>query len=781
MFLLFQLKLSLRHIFRNKIFSIINIVGLSIGLSTCLLLFLYVNNELSYDSEIPDSDRIFRINTTINNVSTRATAFLCLNEAGENDIPEVETTTYFNFIDKIFIEINNVPQFENNILFAGDNFLEFFGIDVLDGDLNSLLKPNLVLLSENIAEKYFGDRSPIGDNMVIDGVNYTISGVIENPKPNMHFTYNVVVSLKGERGMRTYQSLKSRKATGFYIYYKLFEKEMSAEVEKKFPALLKDYIGDAPGPPIEAFVSSLQSLRSIHLDSHHQFELKANSYRKYISIFSLIGLLILLIACINFINMYTAASSTRNKEIGLKKTIGASKYQLIKQFILESFLLNLFAFILAIILVEIIRPFFNNLIHDEIVIDYASTKLILFSLLLLSVSTFLSGAYIAVYLARISPISSLANRSNQKRKRLKLRDILVVFQFVSAIALIASTLMINKQVRFLQNHDVGFEKENILILQMRNSIDKRDVVKSRVLELKDVVKAGYSHHHFARALQPNAFSFKGMDISIISTFAEYDYIETLGLEFIHKSFEDESELKGKIIINESLLKEIQTEFPDCDYEELVETTQDLKGVVKDFNFYSLHEKVGGFAIIISPNINFRYLHIKYKTKDFSSLIKEIENVWKEFHPDYPFEYFFLDEEMDKKYNSDITFGKVVSSFSLIAILISCIGLLGLSLFHTQQRTKEIGIRKTLGATTGSIIFLLNKSYLKWIFISVIISCPFVYYYMNKWLLGFAYRIDFDWWIVLLSGLAAIVIAFLTISIQILKSSKAKPVDSLRYE
>ncbi|NOQ27357.1 MAG: FtsX-like permease family protein [Bacteroidales bacterium] len=781
MFLLFQLKLSFRHILRNKVFSIINIVGLSIGLSTCLLLFLYINNELSYDSDIPDSDRIFRINTTINKISTRATGLLCLHEAGKNDIPEVEVTTCFDFIDEIRVNINNVPQNESNILLADTNFLDFFGIDILEGDPNSLLKPNLVLLSENIAKKHFGNKSPVGENMIIDGVSYTISGILENPKPNMHFTYNVVVSLQGERGMRTYQGLKSRKVMGFYIYYKLFDKEKSVEVENKFPVLVEKYIGDAPGPPIEAFVSSLQSLRSIHLDSHHQFELKANSYRKHISIFSFIGILILLMACVNFINMYTASSSTRIKEIGLKKTVGANRYQLIKQFLLESFLLNLFAFIFAIILVEIIRPFFNNLIHDEIIINYASAKVILFSLLLLFGSTFLSGGYIAVYLARISPISSLANWSKQKRKRLKLRDILVVFQFASAIALIASTLMINKQVSFLQNHDVGFEKENILVLQMRNSIDKCEVIKSRILELKDVDKAGYSYHHFARALQPTAFSFKGKDFSISAIFAEYDYIETLGLEFLYKSFEDESELKDKIIINESLLNEIKTEFPDCSYEELVEITQDLKGVVKDFNFYSLHEKVGRFAIIICPNTRSRYLHIKYKTKNLSSFIKEMRNVWTEIYPDYPFEYFFLDEAMDKKYNSDRTFGKVVSSFSIIAILISCIGLLGLSLFHAQQRTKEIGIRKTLGASTTSIIILLNKSYLKWILISVIISCPFVYYYMNKWLLGFAYRINFNWWVMLFSGVAAIVIAFLTISIQTLKSSKAKPIDSLRYE
>lgn len=781
MFLLFQLKLSFRHILRNKIFSIINIVGLSIGLSTCLLLFLYINNELSYDSDIPDSDRIFRINTTLNKKATRARALLCLNEAGKNDIPEVEATTCFNFIDRILVEINNVPQYEDNILLADTNFLSFFGIDILEGDPNSLLKPNLVLLSENTAQKYFGDKSPIGELMDIDGINYTISGILENPKPNMHFSYNVVVSIQGERGISTYQHLKASKLLGFYIYYKLFEKEKSKMVEIKFPSLMKKYIGDAHGPPIEAFVSSLQSLRSIHLDSHHQFELKANSYRKYIRIFSFIGLLILLMACINFINMYTATSSTRTKEIGLKKIIGASRYQLIKQFLLETLFLNIIAFVFAIVLVEIIRPFFNNLIHDEIVIEYTSAKMILFSAFLIFGSTFLSGGYIAIYLTRISPISSLSNRINQKKKRLKLRNILVVFQFVSAISLIASTLMINKQVRFLQNHDIGFEKENILILQMRNSIDKRDVVKSRILELKDVVKAGYSHHHFARALQPNAFSFNGKDISITSTFAEYDYIDLLGLEFVHKSFEDESELKGKIIINESLLNEIKTEFPDYSYEELAETTQELKGVVKDFNFYSLHEKVCGFAIIISTGIEFRYLHVKYKTRDFTSFIKEMGNVWKEIYPNYPFEYFFLDESMDKKYNSDRTFGKVVSSFSIIAILISCIGLLGLSLFHAQQRTKEIGIRKTLGASTTSIIILLNKSYLKWIFISVIISCPFVYYYMNKWLLGFAYRINFNWWVVLFSGVVAIIIAFLTISIQTLKSSKAKPVDSLRYE
>jgi putative ABC transport system permease protein len=781
MFLLFQLKLSFRHILRNKIFSIINILGLSIGLSTCLLLFLFINNELSYDSDIPDSDRIFRINTTLNEKSTWARGFLCLYEAGKTDIPEVEATTHFRFMDEIRVDINNDTQNEDNILFADTNFLEFFGIDILEGDPNSLLKPNVVLLSEDIAKKYFGNRSSIGKDMVIDGESYTVSGVLENPKPNTHFTYNIVISIQGEREQGTYQVLKGRKAMGAYIYYKLFDKEMSAEVENKFPALMEKYIGDAPGPPIEAFVPRLQHLRSIHLDSHYQFELKANSYRKYISVFSFIGILILLIACVNFINMYTASSSTRVKEIGLKKTVGASRYQLIKQFILEAFLLNLFAFIIAIILVEIFRPFFNNLIHDEIVIDYLNVKVILFSVFLLFGSTFLSGGYIAIYLARISPISSLANRSNQKKRRLKLRDILVVFQFASAIALIASTLMINKQINFLQNHDIGFEKENILVLPMRNSIDKREVIKSQILELKDVVKAGYSNHHFARALQPNAFGFKDKSFSITSTFAEYDYIDLLGLEFVHKSFEDESELYRKIIINESLLNEIQTEFPDCDYEELVETAEGLKGVVKDFNFYSLHEKVGGFAIIITPDLSFRYLHVKYKTKDFSSFVKQMENAWKEIYPDYPFEYFFLDQAIDEKYNSDITFGKVVSTFSLIAILISCIGLLGLSLFHTQQRTKEIGIRKTLGATTTSIIILLNKSYLKWIFISVIISCPFVYYYMNKWLFGFAYRIRFNWWIVLLSGLAAITIAFLTISIQILKSSKAKPVDSLRYE
>jgi len=781
MFLLFQLKLSFRHILRNKIFSLINILGLSIGLSTCLLLFLFINNELSYDSEVPDSDRIYRIKTTLNEQSTWARGFLCLYEAGKNDIPEVEATTHFRFMDEMRVDINNDTQNEDNILFAETNFLEFFGLDLIEGDRNSLLKPNIVLLSEDIAKKYFGNKSPIGKSMVLDGASYSVSGVLENPKPNMHFTYNIVVSMQGEREESTTQVLTNRKLMGSYIYYKLFKKEMSAEVETKFHALMEKYIGDAPGPPIEAFVPSLQALRSIHLDSHYQFELKANSYRKYIRIFSFIGILILLIACINFINMYTASSSTRIKEIGLKKTVGASRFQLIKQFLLESFLLNIFAFIFAIILVEIIRPFFNNIIHDEIVIDYLNVKVILFSLFLLFGSTFLSGGYIAIYLARISPISSLANRRNQKKRRLQLRDFLVVFQFASAIALIASTLMINKQVSFVKNHDVGFEKENILVLPMRNSIDKREVIKSRILELKDVDKAGYSYHHFARALQPNSFEFKDQDFSVASTFAEYDYIETMGLEFIHKNFEDESELDGKIIINESLFNEIQAEFPDCTYEDLVETEDDIKGVVKDFNFYSLHEKVGGFVIILRPNRINKYLHIKYKTNNISSLIKEIENVWKEIHPDYPFEYFFLDEEMDKKYNSDITFGKVVSSFSLIAIIISCIGLLGLSLFHTQQRTKEIGIRKTLGATTGSIIFLLNKSYLKWIFISVIISCPFVYYYMNKWLLGFAYQIDFDWWIVIFSGLVAIAIAFLTISFQILKSSKAKPIDSLRYE
>lgn len=781
MFILFQLKLSFRYILRNKIFSLINILGLAVGLSTCLLLFLYINNELSYDSDIPDADRIFRITTTLNEKYTRANSLLCLHEAGQKEISEVESTTCFNYIDKIRVKVNNTYQNENHILLADTNFLSFFNIKLLRGDSKSLEKPNLVLLSEEIASKYFGKSNPIGKSIEIDGVDYSVSGIIEKPKPNIHFTYNFVVSLQGERGQRTYQTLLRRQAMGFYVYYKLFNPNMSAVVESKFPAIMSKYLEGTPGPGVEAFVSSLQPLKAIHLDSHYQYELKVNSYRKYIRIFSFIGLLILAIAIINFINMYTASSSIRTKEIGLKKTIGASRVQLIRQFLSESFLINLFAFILAIILVEVIRPYFNNLIQDEIVIEYLNVKVILFSLILLFGSTFLSGGYIAIYLSKITPISSLVGRSIHKRKGITLRDILVVFQFASAIALIASTLMINKQVRYLQNQELGFDKENVLVIQMRNSIDKRDVLKERFLKLEDVVNAGYAHHHFARALQDNVISFKGKEFSVSSTFAEYDFIETVGLEFLSRNFNDKSELDYNIIINEAMLNEIKQEFPESNYDDLKESAGQYKGIVKDFNFYTLHKNVEPFIIIFNPKIKLRYLHIKFRTDNFSSFIREMESIWTDLYPDYPFEYFFLDEAIDNKYNSDRIFGKVISSFSIIAILISCIGLLGLSLFHTQQRTKEIGIRKTLGATTASIIILLNKSYLKWILVSVIISIPFVYYYMSEWLLGFAYRIGFSWGIVLLSGIIALFIAFITVSIQSLKSSKTKPADSLRYE
>lgn len=780
MLLLSHLKLGFRQIIRNKIFSVINILGLSVGLSTCLLLFLFINNELSYDSEIPDTDRIYRITTTLNKKYTRATSLLCLHDAAKKDIPEVESTTCFNYIDKIRVKVNNVYQNENNVLLADSNFINFFDIKLLRGDAKSLEKPNLVLVTEDIASKYFGKNNPIGKNIEIDGVDYSVSGIIENPKPNIHFTYNLVVSLQGERGQRTYQGLKNRQSMGFYIYYKLFNPNMKTAVENKFPAIMKKYLDGTPGPGLEAFVSRLQPLKGIHLDSHYQYELKTNSYRKYITIFSLIGLLILVIAIINFINMYTASSSIRNKEIGLKKTIGASRRQLIRQFLSESFLINLFAFILAIILVELIRPFFNNIIHDEIVIEYLNVKVILFSLILLIGSTFLSGGYIAYYLSNISAISNLVGRHN-RQKGLNLRDILVVFQFASAIALISSTLMINKQVRFMQNQELGFDKENILVIQMRNSIDKRDVLKEQILKLNDVLKAGYSHNHFARALQDNVISFHGKEFAVSSTFAEYDYLETMGLEFLSKNFEDKSELDYNIIINEALLNEIKQEFPESNYDDLKESAGQYKGIVKDFNFYSLHEDVEGFVFIFNPNIKLRYLHVKFKTENFSAFIEEMESTWTDLYPDYPFEYFFLDDAIDDKYNSDRTFGKVVSAFSIIAILISCIGLLGLSLFHTQQRTKEIGIRKTLGASTPSIIILLNKSYIRWILVSIIISVPFVYYYMNEWLIGFAYRIDFSWGVILISGLVALVIAFITISVQTLKSSRAKPVDSLRYE
>lgn len=778
--LFYFFKLSLRSLFRNKVFTLLNILGLAIGLSTCLLLFLYINNELSYDSSVPDADRVFRITTTLNEKSTWAKGLLCLHEVGQKDIPEVEETSCFNFIDKIRVQVNDNLYNESNILLADTNFLDFFGIEQLLGDQEALSKPNSLLLSETTAQKYFGTTNPIGENFQIDGVDYTIAGIIENPKPNMHFTYNVVVSLKSEREQQTYRILKARKVTAFYIYYKLFDKEKYHDVEEQFPDLMKEYIGDAHGPPIEAFVSKLQPLLSIHLDSHLQFELKENSYRKYIKIFSFIAIVILLIACINFINMYTALSSVRRKEIGLKKIAGASRYQLVKQFLTEAFVMNLIAFFMALIVVEMIRPIFNHLIHDEIIIQYTKPDVILFSVLLLLISTVLSGTYTAFYMAGISPAFKLIYNKT-RGKRVKLRDVFVIIQFASAIALIASTLMINKQVRFLQNQDVGFKKENVLILQMRNSIDKRDVLKESISNVKDVIKTGYCHHHFARELQPNSFEYNEKGFSILSTFADYDFIETMGLEFIYKGFKDKSELDNNIIINEAMLNDIKAEYPESTYDDLLESSEQIKGIVKDFNFYSLHEDVGGFAIIFSMGIRLRYLHVRYKAEDFSSFIHEIENVWTELYPDYPFEYFFLDEAMDKKYNSDITFGKVVSSFSLIAIIISCIGLLGLSLFHTQQRTKEIGIRKTLGATTSSIILLLNRSYLRWIFIAILLASPFVYYFMSRWLEGFAYRINFDWMLLIFAGVSAVLIAVITISLQSIKSSRAKPAESLRYE
>jgi len=795
-------KVAIRNILKYKMFSAINILGMSIGVTSCLMIILYVTHELSYDTFHSDANRIYQVglNGKIGGQDIRVSN-TCppMAEALVADIPEVEAATRIAQMNQPVVKNGEKIFTEEKVFFADSNFFEFFSYRLKEGDIKTALKePNTVVLTEVMARKYFGDQNPMGGLLVMGSENKTfkVTGIAETPPTNSHFTYNILVSAVSSEDLKSGIWLNNF----MYTYFKTKPNTSVDQVVTKFIPLVDKYIG----PEIEKFMGTtlkqmqeaggaygyyVTNIKDIHLHSTSQGDLEPGGNIMYVYFFSGIGLFILIIACINFMNLSTARSAGRAKEVGLRKALGSLRGQMIGQFIAESILYSLVAVVLALIACYYLLPTFNLLSGKELGMEVFQTPRFVAGIvgLVLFVGV-VAGSYPAFYLTSFSAVEVLKGKIRAGAKSKGIRSFLVVFQFGLSIFLIIFTVVVFQQIQFMQKKNLGIDKNNILILDNANRLgNNKEAFRNGLAQLTGIAKISYTNNTFPGVNNTTIFKTAGSEQDHIMGvyYADYDHQDVLKFElkdgrFFSKEFATDS---LAILLNEAAAKEFGFDNPvgeEVLYNDNGSTFKKYKviGVIKNFNFESFKEQVRPLSILLTQNAN--SLLVRYEG-DPAVMIQNVEKLWKQHAASEPFEYSFLDESFDRLFRAEQRMGKLFSVFSSLAIFIACLGLFALAAFTTEQRTKEIGVRKSMGASVFSLSILLSKEFTKLVVIAFVPAAILAWYISDTWLNSFAYRIDINPLVFVLSGVAAILIAWLTVSYQSIKAATSNPVNSLRYE
>ena len=786
------LKTTWRNIKRYKGYSSINIIGLAVGLACCILILLWVQDELSYDRFHVHADNLYRT-VTIYQKTEPATHYwpVCapLAPALKEDYPEIIKATRFTRLRRgQLIKYGDKSLLETQICLTDPDFFEMFTFPLAQGDPSSALSdPNSLIITEQMATKYFGSEDPLGKTLNINNeYDFTVTGIMKNVPHTSHLQFDFLLPFIRIEDFEKNWAVLDNWTLGGYATYVLLQKETSLqELNRK----IRDYI------PKHAARSKdflyLQPLKDIHLySSHIQFGIEGQGNIKYVYIFSVVALFVLVIACINFMNLATARSSNRAKEVGLRKVVGARRPQLMGQFFCESVLTALLSLILAVVLVELFLPPFRNLSGKPLESGFSGNINILLAIVIMALITgFISGTYPALFLSSLRPVKVFKGMLKTEGRGYLFRKILVVSQFSLSILLIICTVLVSSQVDFMRNRKLGLDKEQVVYLPIRSElVRKYDPLKIELLKSAGVrnVAASSNIPSYGVILTLDYITWEGKDpkdpkvLNLTST--GYDFIETLNMEMIEgRSFSEEYPSdENAVVINETAQKIIGMENPVGKRLMLGDTELPIIGIVKDYHFRSLHSEIEPLLLVNDPSL-YRYILIKLDSGDIPSALANIDNTWKTFFPDTPFEYHFLDEAYDNLYRTEQRMGTLFNYFTGLAIFISCLGLFGLASFMAEKRTKEIGIRKILGASVSGVVILLNREFIKWILIANIIASPVAYYAMSKWLQGFAYRINMEVWIFALAALAALAIAVVTVSYQSVRAATANPADSLRYE
>lgn len=796
-------RVAVRNILKHKFFAGINILGMTIGITACLLIALYVINEFSYDRFHVNAERIYQVGLhgKIGGQDVRVTN-TCppMAAALRQDIPEVESTMRLNGWGKPIFRNGEIVFTEDKVFAVDSNFFQFFSFKLISGNALTCLKdPNTVVLTKKIAHKYFGNESPLEKLIVVgnDKKTYKVTGVAADCPTNSHFLFNVLISAASDDNLKQNIWLNN----GMYTYFTLRPNTSVAAVESKFENLVEKYIG----PEIEKFMgTSLKQFREsggaygyfttkmpdIHLKSTAQGDIEPGGNMMYIYFFSGIGIFIIVIACINFMNMSTAQSAGRAKEVGLRKTLGSLRSQMIGQFLAESMLYSLVSIVVSVVLCYLLLPAFNTLSGKQLqILDLMNPWFIAGIVGLLIVVGLMAGSYPAFYLTSFSAVEVLKGKIRAGFKSKGIRSFLVIFQFAISIFLIIFTSVVYQQIQFMQDQQMGMDKKNVMILHSMSRLGtNQEAFRNALLQQPGVVKTSFTNSTFPGVNNTSVIRAAKSEQDHIAGiyYADFDHQSVLKFEmkdgrYFSKEFPSDS---TAVVINEAAAKEFG--FDKAAGEELLYNNNGdsvlsryrVIGIVKDFNFETFKDKVRPLTVFLTRKAN--NLLIRYEGNP-KAVVESTTKLWKQFSNNEPIEYAFMDEDFDRLFRAEERMSQIFTVFSGLAIFIACLGLFALAAFTAEQRTKEVGIRKVMGASVSSLALVLSKEFIALVLIAFIPAAALGWWISSQWLSSFAFRIGISPWIFALAGLSAIVIAFLTVSYQSIKAAMANPVNSLRYE
>ena len=799
------LKIAFRNLKKYKGYSFINIAGLAIGMAACITIFAFVKNAYSHDSFNKKADRIYRVNVEAKLNNKNAKVALTPAPLGpylKDKFPQIKDVVrlldmqVFSSMLTPVIKYNGKILRANHFILADSSFFNVFSFKMVMGNPNTALNsPFKVVLTKDAARKLFGNEDPVGKTITYnDKFTFTVTGVVDNPSPNstIQFDYlgslNSLPSLWGVPGI-----LKSTFQFNYYTYLLLNRNTQIGSIEKQAPHELEKYWGEKIKSMFGTPNLYFEKLCYQYWDNNVRYDIPIKGKRSTVAAFAIIAVIILLIACANFINLSTARALTRAKEIGVRKAIGGQRSQIIKQLMIESTLTSLIALFSAIALSEFFIPVINKLLEKSLSVDYLhNINIILIVLGILILTNLLSGLLPALFLSSFKPVSTLTGNMNDLKERRYGSRFFILFQFSAVIALTICTIIVANQYDLLEYQNIGFNKNNIIILKYNQGIDGSYIpFKQTLLENPHILgitaseqipgnlfPKGPRYFRGESGVKQLMFSFCSVDPDFIKVF---DIKLRAGRNF---TWGDQKNKLKEFILNETAVKQIGWTSKKAIGKPFDYSADSIKGqvigVLHDFNFQSLRSKVEPLVLEMGVN-SFQNLAVKVSSNDIAGSLGYIEKTWTKMFPNDPIQYNFLDKSLDALYKSEQKMSILFTWFSLLAIVIACLGLYGLVLYTARRKNKEIGVRKVLGASVHGLIFILIKEFAKWVLIANIIAWPVAYYVMNKWLQTFAYRININWWVFVIAGGIALVIALATVSFQAVRAATANPVKSLRYE
>jgi putative ABC transport system permease protein len=803
------LKTALRFLLKNKTFSFINIIGLAVGTLCCLYILLYVQEQYSYDKHHKDVKSIYRVMTSLvlpgekHNMSSASPP---IGPTMKNDFPEVQNYTRVITTDKMgakqhLLTYKDKSFYEKDVVFADSTFFDVFSYHFINGVAkNALTQPYSVVLLKSTAIKLFGNDNPVDKVITIDNAygkhDFKVTGVVDGSMGKSHIYANMFITMNSG-GIGDYVR-KDNEWGGdnfTFTYVKLSPNANPATLEKKLPAFLNKYGGPKMKETGMKKELHLLPVTAIHTTTGFDFDITKSVDPSFLFILILIAVMIQVIACINFMNLSTARASKRAKEVGVRKVIGAGKYDLIKQFLGESFLLSFIGVVIALPLLWLVLPYLNEITNTNIHLTFFSDyRLWLVLAGLVFVTGFVAGSYPAFYLSAFEAIKVIKGNFSNRVSAAGIRRSLVVFQFVLSIVLIVGIIVIYSQLNYIKNKDIGFDKNQKLVFSFYtgDTQSKMPAFANDLRQLAEVNAVSSADNYLSQFIlhdhgvyPPGGNIATGIDAQNIA--CDHYFVKANGIKIIGgRDFMQRD--SGKVLINETLAKKLNLTVQSAPGTRLYSGTAPdtyyvtVAGVMKDFNYNSLHNDVRPFMLVYDANpARMSNITMAVNSKDYKALLKKVQAIWQKDLPAVPFTYSFLDAEVQKQYETEVTLSQIINSFTLMAILISCLGLFGLAAFSAEQRQKEIGIRKVLGASIPGIVGLLSKDFVKLVVISFVIASPIAWWAMNKWLQAFSYKVTISWWMFAIAGLLSVFIALATVSFQAIKASLANPVKSLKTE